>query len=177
MTGPPSPPPPENRYTALATPAELKLWHQTFVMFARDGGGDVDLRELGLMFRQLGQAPTEKEMKLLIEEVDADVSGTIDFEEFCCLMLRQDRSTRTPTWLADLLPADVDEDVIETLPEHALLSDARFEAARLIQKRLKGGKRSAAEVAGVVPRGRPSQQHIVQEGAHPETEAARARGQ
>ena len=41
------------------------------------------------MFRQLGQSPTEAEMKLLIEEVDADLSGTIDFEEFCCLMLRQ----------------------------------------------------------------------------------------
>ena len=46
------------------------------------------------MFRQLGMSPSEKEMLLLIEEVDADSSGTIDFEEFCNLMLRQARATR-----------------------------------------------------------------------------------
>ena len=66
------PPPPPNRYSQLAQPEQLAIWHNTFRMFDRDGGGDVDLREIGLMFRQLGQHPTEREMRLLIEEVDAD---------------------------------------------------------------------------------------------------------
>ena len=37
---------------------ELLNWHNTFKMFDRDGGGDVDLKELGLMFRQLGYSPS-----------------------------------------------------------------------------------------------------------------------
>ena len=97
--------PPVNRYSDMAGPEAMKLWEQTFKMFDRDGGGDVDLRELGLMFRQLGQTPTERQMLLLIEEVDADGSGTVDFEEFCCLMLRQQRALRVPAWLDALLPA------------------------------------------------------------------------
>ena len=97
--------PAPNRYTEMAGPEALRLWDTTFKMFDRDGGGDVDLRELGLMFRQLGQQPSERQMLLLIEEVDADGSGTVDFEEFCCLMLRQQRATRVPEWLDMLLPA------------------------------------------------------------------------
>lgn len=134
-----------NRYSDMAGPEAMKLWEQTFKMFDRDGGGDVDLRELGLMFRQLGQTPTERQMLLLIEEVDADGSGTVDFEEFCCLMLRQQRALRVPAWLDALLPAEPDEHEKARLPTHALLSDPKFEAARRIQatrRQRKGGKSS-----------------------------------
>jgi putative addiction module killer protein len=120
----------------MAGPEAMKLWEQTFKMFDRDGGGDVDLRELGLMFRQLGQTPTERQMLLLIEEVDADGSGTVDFEEFCCLMLRQQRALRVPAWLDALLPAEPNEHEKPRLPTHALLSDPKFEAARRIQVRI-----------------------------------------
>ena len=54
------------------------------------------------MFRQLGQRPPESEMRAMIEAVDFDGSGTIDFEEFCLLMLRQQRAAATPDWLASL---------------------------------------------------------------------------
>lgn len=138
--------PPPNRYTKMAAPDELQLWHTTFKTFDRDGGGDVDLRELGLMFRQLGQAPSEREMRLLIEEVDADGSGTIDFEEFCCLMLRQARATRTPAWLVELLPPDLDEDRHASMPSTAVLSNPQFEAAKTIQRRIKQQKKAATEL-------------------------------
>ena len=144
------PPPPPNRYSQLAQPEQLAIWHNTFRMFDRDGGGDVDLREIGLMFRQLGQHPTEREMRLLIEEVDADGSGTVDFEEFCNLMLRQERSVRTPEWLADLLPADLDADdpLRLTLPNHVVLTEPKFEAARKIQNKMKGKKAALGLVTG-----------------------------
>ena len=48
------------------------------------------------MFRQLGQSPPESEMKAMIDAVDADSSGTVDFEEFCLLMLRMKRAATTP---------------------------------------------------------------------------------
>lgn len=39
--------------------------------------------------RSLGQKPTEKALKQMIREVDADGSGTIDFPEFLTLMARK----------------------------------------------------------------------------------------
>ena len=142
---------PPNKYTHLASDDDLSVWYNIFRTFDRDGGGDVDLRELGLMFRQLGQQPSEAEMRLLIEEVDADSSGTIDFEEFCNLMLRQSRATRTPTWLAELLHTDLseDDDARANLPSAARLSDPKFEAAQIIKKRLKAGRRTASEGGGL----------------------------
>lgn len=39
--------------------------------------------------RNLGQMPTEESLKQMINEVDADGSGTIDFAEFLTLMARK----------------------------------------------------------------------------------------
>lgn len=43
--------------------------------------------------RSLGQNPTEAELQDMINEVDADGSGTIDFPEFLNLMARKLRGT------------------------------------------------------------------------------------
>ena len=41
------------------------------------------------MMRSLGQNPTEAELQDMINEVDADGNGTIDFPEFLSLMARK----------------------------------------------------------------------------------------
>ena len=41
------------------------------------------------MMRSLGQNPTEAELQDMINEVDADGNGTIDFPEFLNLMARK----------------------------------------------------------------------------------------
>ena len=87
-------------------------------MFDADGGGDISVKELGTVMRMLGQTPTKEELDTIIEEVDEDGervalrgmgwwwrswqpglrlthhllpsgSGTIDFEEFLVMMVRQ----------------------------------------------------------------------------------------
>ena len=45
------------------------------------------------MMRSLGQNPTEAELQDMINEVDADGNGTIDFPEFLTMMARKMRDT------------------------------------------------------------------------------------
>lgn len=103
------------RLSALLALAEFKA---AFDMFDADGGGDISVKELGTVMRMLGQTPTKEELDAIIEEVDEDGepaalgrrrgrvggvaaragpthhplpsgSGTIDFEEFLVMMVRQ----------------------------------------------------------------------------------------
>ena len=44
--------------------------------------------------RSLGQNPTEAELQDMVNEVDADGNGTIDFPEFLTMMARKMKDTR-----------------------------------------------------------------------------------
>src|ERR1700733_6285804 len=56
-----------------------------------DGDGTITTIELGTVMRSLGQNPTEAELQDMINEVDADGNGTIDFPEFLTMMARKMR--------------------------------------------------------------------------------------
>lgn len=61
-----------------------------FDIFVADACDDtISSKELGKVMKMLGQNPTEKDLREMIEEVDIDGSGTIDFDEFCLMMYRQ----------------------------------------------------------------------------------------
>lgn len=45
--------------------------------------------ELGIVMRNMGQNPTDAELRQMISEVDADGNGLIDFAEFVTLMARK----------------------------------------------------------------------------------------
>uniref|UniRef100_A0A2K6LWE4 Troponin C, skeletal muscle n=2 Tax=Rhinopithecus TaxID=542827 RepID=A0A2K6LWE4_RHIBE len=84
--------------------AEFKA---AFDMFDADGGGDISVKELGTVMRMLGQTPTKEELDAIIEEVDEDGSGTIDFEEFLVMMVRQmkeDAKGKSEEELAEWFP-------------------------------------------------------------------------
>jgi Ca2+-binding EF-hand superfamily protein len=72
-----------------------KLW-EAFQMFDEDGNSTVSAEELGQVMRSLGQNPSDTELRDMIKEVDVDLSGSIDFEEFKALMVSQqgDRKSR-----------------------------------------------------------------------------------
>ncbi|TWW56202.1 Troponin C, skeletal muscle [Takifugu flavidus] len=75
-----------------------------FDMFDTDGGGDISTKELGTVMRMLGQNPTREELDEIIEEVDEDGSGTIDFEEFLVMMVRllkEDQAGKSEEELAE----------------------------------------------------------------------------
>merc|ERR1711988_482334 len=58
-------------------------------------GGTITTKELGTVMRSLGQNPTEAELQDMINEVDADGNGTIDFPEILSLMSRKMKDTDT----------------------------------------------------------------------------------
>jgi calmodulin len=58
-----------------------------------DGDGTITTKELGTVMRSLGQNPTEAELQDMVNEVDADGNGTIDFPEFLTMMARKMKDT------------------------------------------------------------------------------------
>lgn len=76
-----------NKIKIITKYSEFKAAFDIFVTDSEDG--TITTKELGKVMRMLGQAPNETELREMIEEVDEDDSGTIDFDEFCIMMFRQ----------------------------------------------------------------------------------------
>ncbi|TGO57497.1 hypothetical protein BOTNAR_0200g00140 [Botryotinia narcissicola] len=55
--------------------------------------GQITSKKLGTVMRSLGQNPSESELQDMINEVDADNNGTIDFPEFLTMMARKMKDT------------------------------------------------------------------------------------
>ncbi|XP_061360537.1 calmodulin-2/4-like isoform X1 [Gastrolobium bilobum] len=83
---------------------QISEFKEAFSLFDKDGDGShlslsllflccITTKELGTVMRSLGQNPTEAELQDMINEVDADGNGTIDFPEFLNLMARKMKDT------------------------------------------------------------------------------------
>ena len=64
--------------------AEFKA---AFELFDKDRTGQIQTKELGTIMRNLGQNPNKLTLTKMINDVDMDGSGTIDFSEFLGLMI------------------------------------------------------------------------------------------
>ena len=72
-----------------------------FEVFDEDGDGTISYDELGTVMRNLGDPKTEKELKEMINEVDADQSGEIDWQEFVTMMGRADEDPNASSVFVD----------------------------------------------------------------------------
>jgi calmodulin len=72
---------------------KIAEFRSAFEVFDRDKDGKISKKELGTVMRNLGQNPTEVELTEMINEVDIDGNGTIDFREFLGLMVRKIKET------------------------------------------------------------------------------------
>ncbi|VFQ74817.1 unnamed protein product [Cuscuta campestris] len=75
------------------TDEQISEFKEAFSLFDKDGDGCITTKELGTVMRSLGQNPTEAELQDMINEVDADGNGTIDFPEFLNLMAKKMKDT------------------------------------------------------------------------------------
>lgn len=83
------------------TEEQIAEFKEAFQIFDKDGDNLITTKELGTVMRSLGQNLSEDELKDMIEEVDKDKSGTIDFQEFLSLMALKMKET------------DIEEELIE----------------------------------------------------------------
>ena len=97
----------------------------------QDGDGHITVKELGTgnvprkacadyqVMRSLGQNPTEAELQDMINEVDADGNGEIDFPEFLTMMARKMKDT------------DSEEEIKEAFKVFDKNGDGKISAAEL----------------------------------------------
>lgn len=76
------------------TEEQIREFKEAFNIFDKDGDGTISGKELGVVMRSLGQNPTEKQLDELINNLDKDASGTIDFGEFLSMMANKLLVTR-----------------------------------------------------------------------------------
>ena len=71
----------------------IKEFKEAFDIFDKDKDGYITIKELDQIMKKLGQAPTESELQNMINEVDIDGNGTIDFREFLGIMTKKLKET------------------------------------------------------------------------------------
>ncbi|EYC21055.1 hypothetical protein Y032_0020g202 [Ancylostoma ceylanicum] len=70
------------------TEEEIEEFKEAFLLFDKDGNGTISTKELGIAMRALGQNPTEQQILEIINDVDIDGNGQVEFPEFCVMMKR-----------------------------------------------------------------------------------------
>ena len=65
---------------------KIAAMKEAFYKFDENGDGNITTSELGTVMNNLGKFPSEEELQTMINEVDVDKNGTIEFEEFVTLM-------------------------------------------------------------------------------------------
>jgi calmodulin len=84
---------------------QIAEFKEAFKLFDKDDNGSISTQELGTVMKNLGQNPTEGELQDMINEVDADGNGTIDFPEFLTLMARKMADTDSEAELKEAFKA------------------------------------------------------------------------
>ncbi|XP_066279450.1 calmodulin-like isoform X1 [Branchiostoma lanceolatum] len=78
-------PTPSGSLAGISDP-QLQEYRDAFKLFDKDGDGSITIDELGTVMRNLGQFPSEDELKEMLHDIDTDGNGTIDFDEFVAIM-------------------------------------------------------------------------------------------
>nr|XP_060612930.1 calcium-binding protein 8 isoform X2 [Anolis sagrei ordinatus] len=65
---------------------ELDEIREAFRILDRDGNGFISKQELGMAMRSLGYMPSEVELAIIMQRLDMDGDGQVDFDEFMTIL-------------------------------------------------------------------------------------------
>jgi calmodulin len=74
---------------AQLTKKQITELKEAFSCFDKDGDGRITTVELGDVLRSLASNPSESELQDIVNEVDVDGDGSIDFSEFLNMMAKK----------------------------------------------------------------------------------------
>ena len=76
---------------ALGQTAALAMleFKREYACFSKDEAGSIDVEQLGAVMRHLGEAPTDAELRDMIDEVGVDHNGTMGLIDFMALMAKR----------------------------------------------------------------------------------------
>merc|ERR1711953_1404166 len=81
--------------TTKLSEKQIAEYEESFSFFDKDGDGLIQKHELGIVLRNIGMKPTEAELQDMVNEVDADHDGSVNFLEFLEMMSRSSESGNT----------------------------------------------------------------------------------
>jgi Ca2+-binding EF-hand superfamily protein len=70
------------------TEDKIEVFKAAFFGFNTDANGAILIEELEVVMRSVEQGPTEDQLKEMMDEVDNNGNGTIEFPEFLAIMAR-----------------------------------------------------------------------------------------
>eukprot|EP01129_Flabellula_baltica_P015038 TRINITY_DN7412_c0_g1_i1.p2 TRINITY_DN7412_c0_g1~~TRINITY_DN7412_c0_g1_i1.p2 ORF type:complete len:149 (-),score=38.92 TRINITY_DN7412_c0_g1_i1:51-497(-) len=71
------------------TDEQRAKFQSAFNLFDENKDGTIDVEQIGVIFRALGQTPTEGDIARIIREVQEESNGLIDFETFFAYLQQQ----------------------------------------------------------------------------------------
>ena len=80
---------------------QISEFKEAFSLFDKDSDGKITTKELGTVMRSLGQNPSESELADMVNEVDLNSDGHIDFPEFLTMMARKMKDTDSEAEIAE----------------------------------------------------------------------------
>ena len=105
------------------TEDKIAEFREAFEIFDKNRDGFITIKELAEIMKNLGQNPTEAELTDMINEVDIDGNGNIDFKEFLGLMARKMRDTEEELFKAfKVFDRDGNGLISATGLKHAMIS-------------------------------------------------------
>lgn len=90
---------------AVLTKKQLKEYHEAFNVFDRDSDGELSGKEISTVMRSIGYNPSQIEIQNLMNKADLNQDGSVNFDEFCKLMVMQIADTETEEEIIDAFRA------------------------------------------------------------------------
>ena len=94
----------QQKYSHLTTETILD-WNEAFKMFDQDKNGSISASEVKSVLCALGQNPTQDEISDVVNELDVNQDGSIQFEEFIASMVRRNSHAQVSEKKDDLKAA------------------------------------------------------------------------